>query len=317
MLSHQTGGAIAERRSSRRIQSLSPCTSPSPPHTAYLPVELRVYILNYVEKCDLKSVRLVSKEWYLLATTHLFDNVSISPRPKDIEVFERITRHPVLSSAVKDLVYDASQFPLYDDIEDYRGKLYYPILRISMRGGDPILKISDIEIKRYARGQLAKVRGGLSYSEFCQMHENDEFVVEGFEKHSAHAKYEQHSFQSGVFYSDICSGLYRLHNLHSVKLSDSPWDHDIDQTPDESSPLMRSWNPYYLHPTLHSEEFDENFSEMADHFHTLTRAISMTGKNITNFELPFNIGPAFPPRRCGGRLRRLIWGNTCRTPILV
>ena len=63
-------------------------------------------------------MRLVSKEWYLLAVTPLSDQVYISPRPKDIEVIERITRHPVLSSAVKDLVYDASQFSLYDDIED-------------------------------------------------------------------------------------------------------------------------------------------------------------------------------------------------------
>lgn len=77
-----------------------------------------------------------------------------------------------------------------------------------MRGGDPISMILDIEIKRYARGQLAKVRGVLSYSEFCQMHENDKFVIEGFEKRSAHTKYEQHSFQSSTFYSDLCSGLY-------------------------------------------------------------------------------------------------------------
>ena len=301
--SHQTGGAIAERRSSRRIQSLSPCTSPSPPHTAYLPVELRVYILNYVEKCDLKSVRLVSKEWYLLATTHLFDTVSISPRPKDIEVFERITRHPVLSSAVKDLVYDASQFPLYDDIEDYRGKLYYPILRISMRGGDPILKISDIEIKRHARGQLAKVRGVLSYSEFCQMHENDEFVVDTLSRVACFTRiYVPVSIDSTIY---IPSSLAIAPGITT-----------------SIRPLMKVLRSCVAGiPTIYIQRCAvknsmRNF-QMADHFHTLTRAISMTGKNITNFELPFNIGPAFPPRRCGGRLRRLIWGNTCRTPILV
>ena len=59
------------------------------------------------------------------------------------------------------------------------------MLGISMRGGDPISMISDIEIKRYARGQLAKVRGVLSYSEFCQMHENDEFVFEAL-KNAVH-----------------------------------------------------------------------------------------------------------------------------------
>ena len=59
---------------------------------------------------------------------------------------------------------------------------------------------------------------------------------------------------------------------------------------------MRSWNPYYLHPTLRSEEFDGNFSEMADHFHTLNRTISTTGKSITNFELPFNIGAGLPSK---------------------
>ena len=289
--SQHVGSIAGKRRSSRRIQGLPPPTTHSAPKDLYLPTELRVYILSCLEKCDLKRVRLVSKEWCSLATTPLFDRAYISPRRKDIEVFEGITRHPVLSSAVRELVYDASQFVPCLDVGHYHKQLYDSMLGVSLRGGNPLSKISNAEIKRYVREQRAKA---LTCFDFCQRHKKDKFVIEGYGKYNAQVKYEQHSFQSGMFSSDLHSGLYRLENLRSVKLSDSIWNHELDQTPDEGSPLIRSWGPYYLHPTLRCQFLDADSSQMTDHFCTLTRAISTTGKNITNFEVPYSIGTGIP-----------------------
>ena len=64
----------------------------------YLPPELKVAVLAQLDKRDLRTVRLVSREWSALATSPLFDRVYISCRAPDLEVFKNITRHPVIST---------------------------------------------------------------------------------------------------------------------------------------------------------------------------------------------------------------------------
>lgn len=68
-----------------------------------------------------------------------------------------------------------------------------------------------------------------------------------------------------MFYSDLCSGLYRLPNLKSVNMDDDLWDRtrrriaatmDIESGQSHlssmfapsSSPLVRSWGLFHLHP---------------------------------------------------------------------
>lgn len=45
-----------------------------------LPVEIKIAILEHLDKAQLKVARLVSKEWSLLAASLLFDTIYISPR---------------------------------------------------------------------------------------------------------------------------------------------------------------------------------------------------------------------------------------------
>lgn len=97
------------RRSSRRLQGLSPVDPTTASRTFNLPTELQFAIIGNIKKRDLKNVRLVSKALCSLATTPLFDRVYVSTRQKDMKVFERITGHPILSAAVQEVVFDTSR----------------------------------------------------------------------------------------------------------------------------------------------------------------------------------------------------------------
>lgn len=102
------------RRSSRRIQGLEPLVGAdagTPDMSMpYLPLEIKGHIIKYLNKIDLKTLRHVSKEWSDTATALLFDRIYVSCRSKDIEVFEKITRHPTLRYSIKEMIYDVSNF---------------------------------------------------------------------------------------------------------------------------------------------------------------------------------------------------------------
>lgn len=84
-----------------------------------LPNEIFLHILKSLEKCDLKSARLVSKTWTAFAAEFLFDQVYVSVHPENLEVFEAITQHALLSKCVKTLIYDAVDF-----VENYTKDQY-------------------------------------------------------------------------------------------------------------------------------------------------------------------------------------------------
>ncbi|KAL8720926.1 MAG: hypothetical protein Q9225_002282 [Loekoesia sp. 1 TL-2023] len=76
-----------------------------------LPNELILLALGNLSTKDLKSTRLVCKRWAPLGLELLnIDTVYLSPREKNMEVFDGITQHPIISKSIKHLVYDSAQF---------------------------------------------------------------------------------------------------------------------------------------------------------------------------------------------------------------
>ena len=75
-----------------------------------LPRELRDEILKLLDKTDLKTVRLISKDWSVCTSHYLFDRIYWSPQDLDLEVFQNIASRPELATCVRELVYDGSQF---------------------------------------------------------------------------------------------------------------------------------------------------------------------------------------------------------------
>ncbi|MCJ1271816.1 ssDNA endonuclease and repair protein rad10 [Lobaria immixta] len=75
-----------------------------------LATELIIEILSYLEQRDLKAVRLVSRRYESLASPPLFTKAYIAARRGVMDVFKQVTSHPVLSTYIREVIYDASWF---------------------------------------------------------------------------------------------------------------------------------------------------------------------------------------------------------------
>ena len=103
-----------------RLAGNSPPEHPrSSTYAFVLPQELLLMTFRELYKIDLKSVRLVSRLWNDIASELLFDQIWISHRQKDVEVFNAWTANKRCSSFVKTLLFDASFLDPNMDVSDY------------------------------------------------------------------------------------------------------------------------------------------------------------------------------------------------------
>ena len=291
-------------RSSRRVRGLAPQSYVPPPKPVFLPPELKVDVLARVDKRDLKSVRLVSKEWNALATGPLFDRVYFSCREKDLEVWENVTRHPVIGGVVKEVIYDGSLFKDDLTISDYFWELYHYLPYITLDFRSEPFNSADHEINAFVEDYKNKAIRGI-----FNRHKGDAFILEGYRNHQKYAEFERRGLKNGMFLSKICGGLRCLDNLRSVILSDNVWQYDFQKHkwygsvksntlhgPGSGSPLVRSWNPLHLRPFVwNCDEIKDERLLICDHFYTLTAAITETHRNIKSLEIPFgSIGGSLP-----------------------
>lgn len=162
------------RRASRRIQGLAPQIDGPPLKAVYLPPELKVAVLAVLDKRDLKTVRLVSKEWNALATRPLFDRVYISCREKDMEVFEKITAHPLISTGIRELVYDCSLFGKDMSIREYFWQLQESLDRIKTGLESVPFNCANDEINGFIQDYQNE-----AITDIYKRHIHDDFIVEG------------------------------------------------------------------------------------------------------------------------------------------
>lgn len=80
----------------------------------YLPTEIIVNILWWLPTKDIKNVRLVSKFFNDVAAQFVFETLYISTKLKDREIFTAVSEHPLLSSVVREVVFDAANITLED-----------------------------------------------------------------------------------------------------------------------------------------------------------------------------------------------------------
>ena len=252
----------------------------------------------------------MSKEWSLLATAPLFDRVFFSCRGLDLEVWENVTRHPVIAGAVREVVYDGSIFEADMEFKEYFWNLYGYLHFITLDFESEPFNSTDEEINAFVedyknKGTRRGARG------IYHRHKRDAFIIKGHKNHLKYAEFERCGLRNGTVLSKLCDGLRRLDNLRSVILSNNVWDYDLYEIkrcgsvrpntlhgPDLGSPLVRSWNPLHLRPFRwdHYEMEDEHFL-ICDHFFTLTIAITETHRNIKSFEMPYgSMGGSLPPQ---------------------
>lgn len=75
-----------------------------------LPNELLALILGEIEKVDLKNARLTCRIFSDLAITSLFTTAVVSIFPTDLEVFTKISNHPIFSKYITTIIYYALEF---------------------------------------------------------------------------------------------------------------------------------------------------------------------------------------------------------------
>ena len=260
----------------------------------YLPHELKVAVLAQLDKRDLKNVRLVSKEWSALATGPLFDRVYISCREPDLKVFRNITRHPVISTGVRELVYDGSFFVKDLSFGVYFGKVCDAVrchgeLGISIDSG-------NVQIDEFVR--ICKESDPYG-SEIYRNYGKDTFLVEGYQIYTDYSAFEWQNIERGWFSDELRTGLGFLKDLRSVRLNNWHWDmsiegnnffnlhkpHKLDRII-SGSPLRRIWSPYHLGPEGWQSlpDLEIGRSRITAQFRMLTEAICATNKEITSLE---------------------------------
>ena len=267
----------------------------------YLPHELKVAVLAHLEKRDLRTVRLVSKEWSALATRPLFDRVYISCRAPDLEVFRNITRHPVISTGVRELVYDGSLFIKDLSFTEYFFKVVEAVHYLSQRWQSDIhFDSADVQINKFCRDCQEDNPDG---SKLYGSHATDTFLDEGYQIYTEYSAFEWQNIESGWFFNELSTGLGSLKDLHSVVLDHSFWDFGFDcnkffkmptankiyGTSFSGSPLSRIWNPFHLGPVgwqilSDGSGLDIGRSRITAQFHMLTQAICATNKEISSFQ---------------------------------
>ncbi len=292
------------RRSSRRTRGLAPRNDVLPPRAMYLPPELKVAVLAQLDKMDLKTVRLVSKEWNTLATKPLFDRVYISSRAKDMEVFKNITGHPVISTGIRELAYDGSLFGRDLEFKDYFDSIFYDVFWIAQRWcrrhPDTPFDSGDVQTNKFFQYCQKEI---VSYSKLSKNlyknHKRYKFLVEGHQKHRDHSAFERSCIESGLFSNDLYTGLGSLNNLRSVVVRHDIWNalHEDEylstsspntsHRPLSGSPLCRTWNPFHLRPCGWRALPDVDYGryQIRAQLHMLTWAIRATNKQLNSLRI--------------------------------
>ena len=93
-----------------------------------LPPELKLGILQYNEKKDLKAVRLTNKDWSVCTLQFLFDRIYWSPQNLDLEVFDSLVNNTELAPHIRELVFDACHFNVNTSKEEYFEQFCYCII---------------------------------------------------------------------------------------------------------------------------------------------------------------------------------------------
>ena len=261
----------------------------------HLPHELKVAVLAWLDKRDLKAVRLVSREWSALATSPLFDKVYVSCRATDLEVFRNITRHPVISAGVRELVYDGSFFIKNLSFSGYFDQVFVAVRLLALHADSDIhIESADVQINDFCRDCQTR---DPDVSEIYGSHGKDTFLVEGYQIYREFSAFEWQGIECGWFFEELSTGLGSLKGLRSVVLDHGFWELNFFKMlkPNRcdalfsGSPLSRIWNPFHLGPagwqSLMLSDLDTVRPRIAAQFHMLTRAIRETNKEISSLQI--------------------------------
>lgn len=223
----------------------------------HIPNEIVLAIVRSLRRSDLKTARLVSKTWCVYVSALLFKKIYVAPNKLDFEAFEAITRHPVLSKCVRQLVYDGSAFTEFTKTQYIAELQDQTVLLLEEDDDDECpLEDGDQECVAWIEDCGEWVDGsrtgalGLPFDDLVAKWEGTELITQGYRKYREHAIYQQISILSGDFTDGLVQGLAQLPSLESIIL-EGRWPYHVLATLNLhrfGSPLARTWDPFHLCP---------------------------------------------------------------------
>ncbi|KAI9712493.1 MAG: hypothetical protein M1812_006909 [Candelaria pacifica] len=158
-----------------------------------MPPELLLDIFSRLSTQDVKSTRLVCKRFNQLSSSYLLERVYFALRPKTFDVFVEITKHPVFSRCIKEIIFDASYFDgNLTSVEQYR-RAYLSMPK------HPATNVDDYSFGDHGRNKDVPV----GFEEYCSLFAaQEQLKVDDTYRHS------------------LQQGLTHLHKLESVIYSD-------------------------------------------------------------------------------------------------
>lgn len=279
-----------QQNSKRPKRNVGTTNNPKLGLDAKLPIELQLTILGYLEKEDLKKVRLISQRWCSLAIPLLFNKVYISYRLLDLKTFGECAAHPVISQAIKEVVYDISHFRADLTLEEYLDQLTSDLSKIFYK--EKPFEPPNQQFHHYINAVISDPLLLTSdQDEFQSSHANDDFVIEGYRVWRKHAKFEKLASRKGILSAALCYGFGAFVNLRSVIVENCIFktNRHESRSMDRStlsctysgSPVTRGWNPLHARPN-HRDNKPDNIDR---HFRTIAQALSVT-KRTTGRIIP-------------------------------
>lgn len=256
-----------------------------------LPHEITLLVFRHLPQTDRKQLRLASKTFASVGALVLIDTIYISPYRQDIEVFNKITSHPILSKGVKHLVYDTAQFHLDLSQVDYYNLLchnfhlvssYMTSINVTITVYDDLSNLVLLSEAEPRFSHRADTQLGLR---LCQ---SQSAFRDGYKQYRDLAeemfqlRHGQSRANNTSWFQEVLDGLIKLGPIRSVTLDNSfakrhsvgmeaLYDVDLygtgqildgyttramvrsNGTRPVGSPLARSWPPHFLQPiTRHS-----------------------------------------------------------------
>ena len=256
-----------------------------------LPNEVLMNIFHFLEKKDLKVVRLVCRSWSALTIRDLYNRAFVSRRQNDMEVLTAISNHPTIRLAIRELVYDHVYFNPSLSRDQYNEKVMHQTNQALKHAGllnEKVFSNTDRTVNQFLRVAQDVSRRKNKYIRdlFSLADQENRMLHRGFVAYHIAASEVTSSSSLDEMSARLCTALPRMPNVGGVICDTLGWlRHTSDQL-DVCSlrprvlsgpPTARVWHPLYLHP-------DPGHSNASSEFTAIVRALSLAQSNVKRFD---------------------------------
>ena len=244
------------------------------------PPEVLLEVFRNSGKTELKSARLVCKEWSWCAAEYLFAKLFVSPHKINLETFQLVSQHPILQKCVRHLEYDGVRFSSDLGLSAYIDL----IIREPLAALETPSDGDDLEVKEFfsMAHNLIDDDGFISDEGLTPEEEERckgfEFIQRGFRHYKSQAEFESECLNGRDFSTILCDGIKQLPVLNAISIN-GVWEFTRKARKAKGSPLARSWSSFQALPHVRVGQLYE-----CKEYSILTTAICTSQKHIRSFK---------------------------------